>query len=77
MLLLTEVELSKYDGTGCNPAYVAYKGKIYDVSNCPNWIDGTHYQHIAGQDLTESMADAPHSEEVIVNSPIVGELVMR
>jgi len=76
MLLLTEAELSKYDGIDGNPAYVAYKCKIYDVSDSSNWIDGTHYQHIAGKDLTESMADAPHGEEVMNNFPIVGELVL-
>jgi predicted heme/steroid binding protein len=67
-------ELSKYDGTGGNPVYVAYQGKVYDVSEGTNWGDGSHYQHAAGEDLTEDMQDAPHGAEVMGRFPIVGEL---
>lgn len=44
--------------------WVAYKGIIYDVSESRLWRDGKHYEHWAGQDLTEELADAPHTETV-------------
>jgi predicted heme/steroid binding protein len=70
----TEEELAKFDGTGGNPTYVAYKGKVYDVSAGPNWGDGEHFQHMAGQDLTEAMQDAPHGDDAMDDYPVVGEL---
>jgi predicted heme/steroid binding protein len=76
MRLFTEEELSKYDGTGGNPTYVAYKGKVYDVSSGANWIDGSHYQHFAGEDLTEAMADAPHGDDSMDRFPAIGELAL-
>lgn len=44
--------------------WVAYKGIIYDVTESRLWRDGKHYEHWAGQDLTEELADAPHTESV-------------
>ncbi|MEO1437542.1 MAG: cytochrome b5 domain-containing protein, partial [Bacteroidota bacterium] len=44
--------------------WVAYKGIIYDVGESRLWRDGKHYEHWAGQDLTEELADAPHTETV-------------
>lgn len=32
MKKFTREELAQYDGKNGNPAYVAYKGKVYDVS---------------------------------------------
>lgn len=67
-------ELKKYDGVK-GPAYVAYKGKVYDVSESPSWIDGLHGdEHEAGLDLTEAMADAPHGGDMLDGFPVVGEL---
>jgi predicted heme/steroid binding protein len=33
-------ELSKYNGKRNMPAYIAYKGKVYDVSNSFLWKGG-------------------------------------
>ncbi len=74
MQSFTAEELAKYDGTGDNPAYVAYNGKVYDVSSGHNWTAGTHYEHSAGEDLTEAMGDAPHGDDVMHGFPVVGEL---
>ena len=74
MRLFIKEELGRYDGTGGNPTYVAYNGKVYDVSSGPTWIDGSHFEHFAGDDLTEAMDDAPHGDEVMDAFPIVGEL---
>ncbi|NLN76588.1 MAG: cytochrome B5 [Armatimonadetes bacterium] len=73
MKSFTGEELAKYDGTGDNPAYVAYNGKVYDVSAGQNWDGGSHYEHLAGMDLTEEMQDAPHDDDVMSEFPVVGE----
>jgi predicted heme/steroid binding protein len=45
--------------------YLAYQGIVYEVTDCPKWRTGLHEQlHFPGQDLTEEIADAPHSAEV-------------
>jgi predicted heme/steroid binding protein/uncharacterized membrane protein len=72
----TVSELKEYDGRAGRPAYSAFKGKVYDVSDSPLWDQGEHTGgHPAGLDLTESMIDAPHGDEVFAGFPVVGELV--
>jgi len=72
----TVEELSRFDGTEKRPAYVAYKGKIYDVSASKLWVEGNHVRkHPAGNDLTEALRTAPHEEDKILGMPLVGELI--
>jgi len=72
----TREELKEYNGQGGKPAYVAFKGKVYNVTNGPTWDDGDHFgQHGAGTDLTKEMEDAPHGDEVFSDIPVVGELL--
>ena len=47
---------------------------MYDVTDSDQWIDGDHIGHMAGQDLTEAMEIAPHSEEVMEKMKVVGIL---
>jgi predicted heme/steroid binding protein len=54
--------------------WVAYKGMIYDVSRSRLWRAGKHYEHWAGQDLTDELADAPHNENVFDKFKIIGLL---
>ena len=69
-------ELKQYDGKGGRPAYIAYKGKVYDVTDNYLWIDGDHQgEHEAGKDLTEAMSLAPHGEEELENVKQIGILV--
>ena len=69
-------ELKSYDGKAGKPAYLAYKGKVYDVSGSVQWFDGSHYgEHFAGADLTEEMASSPHGEDVLGRLKVVGVLV--
>jgi predicted heme/steroid binding protein len=69
-------ELAEYNGTGGKPAYVAYKGKVYDVSASSFWLDGDHFgTHQAGKDLTEDLELAPHSGEVLERTKLIGVLV--
>lgn len=54
--------------------WVAYQGKIYDVTASKLWRNGKHYEHWAGQDLTAELTDAPHTHQVFEKFTIVGEL---
>ena len=69
---MTPEELKRYDGKEGRPAYVAFRGKVYDVSESPLWVDGEHQGiHGAGQDLSDAMAGAPHGDEVFERYPVV------
>jgi predicted heme/steroid binding protein/uncharacterized membrane protein len=69
-------DLHSFDGREGRPAFVAYKGKIYDVTNSRLWKDGSHVKkHLAGHDLTDALKTAPHGEEKILSMPEVGVLV--
>ncbi len=69
-------ELKKYDGKEGRPAYIAYKGKVYDVSDDFLWVEGDHQgEHVAGKDLTEELSRAPHAEDVLERVPLIGVLV--
>lgn len=75
MKKFTLEELAKFDGKEGHPVYVAYKGKVYDVSESWLWDDGDHQGlHEAGKDLTEDMEDAPHEDDNLSEFPVVGEL---
>lgn len=76
MKTFDENELKKYNGAAPGqPVYIAYKGKVYDVTNSPLFIDGMHFEHYAGCDLSDYMADAPHEDEVMAELEVVGEYV--
>lgn len=57
-------QLALRNGQDKPEIWVAFKGWIYDVSKSRLWRDGKHYEHWAGQDLTEELADAPHTHTV-------------
>ncbi|ADK15912.1 MULTISPECIES: cytochrome b5 domain-containing protein [Clostridium] len=68
-------ELSKYNGAGGSPAYVAVNGIVYDVSLSPVWGGGTHFSLYAGKDLTLQFKACHSGETKILNGlPKVGEL---
>lgn len=68
-------QLRQYDGRGGRPAYVAYEGRVYDLTDSAMWADGDHEGiHEAGQDLTEAQQDAPHDVHV-TDFPQVGTVV--
>ena len=73
---LTAEELHSFDGREGRPAFVAYKGKIYDVTKSKLWKDGSHARkHHAGLDLTDALKTAPHAEDRILSMPEVGKLI--
>ena len=68
-------ELKKFDGNEGRPVYVAYKGKVYDVSDSKLWRNGLHMKrHQAGQDMTADIQGAPHEPDVLERFPQVGIL---
>ena len=75
MRVFTKEELRDYDGSD-GLAYVAYGGKVYDVSQSFLWKNGIHQvMHHAGSDLTEALIQAPHGPDMLHKFPIVGVLL--
>jgi predicted heme/steroid binding protein len=73
---ITRQELEANDGKDNKPAYIAYQGKVYDVSESSFWMEGEHMgMHNAGKDLTEDLEMAPHKDENFSKVKYVGELV--
>lgn len=66
-------ELAKYNGQNGNPAYVAVNGKVYDVTDVPQWAGGNHFGRFqAGVDLSEGIKQSPHGTVKLDSVPIVG-----
>jgi predicted heme/steroid binding protein len=73
---VTHQELQENNGKNGKPAYIVYKGKVYDVSESSFWMEGDHMgMHEAGKDLTEELEMAPHREENFQRVKFVGDLV--
>jgi predicted heme/steroid binding protein len=71
----TKEKLARYNGWENTPAFIAYQGKVYDVSHSFLWQKGRHQVvHVAGNDLTNDLAQAPHSGNVLARFPAVGML---
>jgi len=68
-------QLALRNGQDKDEIWVAYKGLIYDVTKSRLWYNGKHYQHWAGQDLTEELKDAPHTCNVFKRFEIIGTLI--
>ncbi len=67
-------QLALRNGQDREEIWVAYQGVIYDVSESRLWRDGKHYEHWAGQDLTDELPDAPHTEKVFKKFKAVGKV---
>jgi predicted heme/steroid binding protein len=75
-LQLTLDELSFFDGLMGRPAYIAYQGSIYDVTNASGWSNGRHEgMQLAGLDCTSILSTAPHGTSVLNQLIIIGEIV--
>lgn len=71
----TKSQLALRNGVEKDEVWIAYRGKIYDVTKSRLWKNGTHYEHWAGQDLTDELKDAPHTERVFEKFEVIGILV--
>ena len=75
MKRFSKEELARYNGKNGAPAYIAYKGKVYDVSASFIWRNGRHQVlHNAGEDLADSLEQAPHGVEMLERFPVIGIL---
>lgn len=72
--VFTRRQLALRNGQDKPAVWVAFRGLIYDVGNSRLWKDGKHYEHWAGQDLTEALSDAPHTAEVFKKFLPIGRL---
>ncbi len=73
---ITLKELQANDGKDGKPAWIAYQGKVYDISESSFWMEGEHMgMHSAGRDLTDELEMAPHGNEKFADIKLVGNLV--
>jgi predicted heme/steroid binding protein len=72
---ISQEELLSHNGEDGRPVYIAFEGKVYDVSKSPLWSTGLHMKrHPSGKELTGAIAAAPHGPEVLERYPQVGIL---
>jgi predicted heme/steroid binding protein/uncharacterized membrane protein len=72
---MTSEELAVFNGKDGRPVYVAYQGKVYDVTKSRLWSTGSHMKrHPSGKDLTGEISAAPHGPEVLERYPQVAAL---
>ena len=71
----TRSQLALRNGQDKPEIWIAFKGIIYDVTKSRLWRNGKHYEHWAGQDLTDELIDAPHSERVFDKFKVIGSLI--
>lgn len=67
-------QLALRNGRDRPEIWCAFNGLIYDLGRSRLWRDGMHYEHWAGQDLTEELKSAPHTERVFDKFTVVGKL---
>ena len=73
---ISQAELAQNNGQNGKPAYVACKGRVYDVSESAFWLYGDHMgSHQAGKDLTQELELAPHTDMTLQRVKEVGVLV--
>lgn len=70
----TKSQLALRNGQDKPQVWVALHGVIYDVTDSRLWKTGKHYEHWAGQDLTDELKDAPHTEKVFEKFKAIGRL---
>lgn len=70
----SRAQLALRNGSDREEIWIAFRGIIYDVTGSRLWRNGRHYEHWAGQDLTDELADAPHTEQVFGRFAAVGRL---
>ena len=74
LTVYTKSQLALRNGQDKPEIWVGFKGYIYDLTASRLWKKGMHYEHWAGQDLTDELADAPHSESVFERFKKIGRI---
>ena len=72
--IYTISQLALRNGQEKKEVWCAYKGLIYDVTKSKLWENGKHYEHWAGQDLTDELQNAPHTMSVLDKFDVVGKV---
>lgn len=72
MDVFSRSRLALYNGVEKEEIFVAWNGQVYDVTPSRLWKNGKHYEHWAGQDLTDELKNAPHTERVFEKFRVVG-----
>jgi predicted heme/steroid binding protein len=67
-------QLALRNGQDREEIWIAFKGIIYDVTESRLWKNGKHYEHWAGQDLTQELTDAPHTQAVFERFKAIGKV---
>ncbi len=75
MIRITKSQLALRNGQDKPEIWIGYQGKIYDLGNSRLWAGGKHYEHWAGQDLTEELSFAPHNANVFDKFEPIGYLI--
>jgi len=70
----TLAQLAAFNGKNGAKAYVAYNGKVYDVTSYGSWGTGSHHGIKAGTDITSAFANSPHSASMFDGLTVVGTL---
>jgi len=70
--IVSLLELKRNTGERGTRKFIAYKGIVYDVTDCPRWrLDLHENLHFPGQDLTGEIKEAPHAEDVFKRPCVV------
>jgi predicted heme/steroid binding protein len=72
--VITKSQLALRNGQDKPEIWVAFNGLVYDVTSSRLWLKGKHYEHWAGQDLSDELKDAPHTEKVFDKFKVVAKL---
>lgn len=74
MTTFSKQQLALRNGQDREEVWIAFEGIIYDVTNSRLWREGKHYEHWAGQDLTDELPEAPHDSKVFEKLQVIGKL---
>jgi predicted heme/steroid binding protein len=72
--IISKSQLALRNGQDKPEVWIAYNSLVYDVTSSRLWRAGKHYEHWAGQDLTDELPDAPHTAHVFDKFPVIGRL---
>ncbi len=72
---ITRSQLALRNGQDKPEVWIAYQGDVFDVTGSRLWFTGKHYEHWAGQDLTDELKDAPHTADVFSKFKVIGKLI--
>ncbi len=70
----TRAELSDYDAQDDSPNYTGVDGLVYDMADYGMWEEGEHFEHEAGEYLTQEIHESPHGIAIMLGAPIAGAL---